>query len=91
METGHIILKHIPKDVKVEYSDLLREGAPVEPVPEATQWKPEPWQFFQDGARIEAGFRFVWYAFVICNVYIPKSKSCLQYNCEQILPQLFIC
>lgn len=57
LETGHIILKHLDKDTPVDYSELVREGAPIQPVPESEHWTPEPWQFHQDGARIEAGFR----------------------------------
>ncbi|XP_060699892.1 serine/threonine-protein phosphatase PGAM5, mitochondrial isoform X3 [Hemiscyllium ocellatum] len=37
--------------------DLLREGAPIEPVPPVSHWKPEAMQYHEDGARIEAAFR----------------------------------
>uniref|UniRef100_A0A3Q3X7Y8 Serine/threonine-protein phosphatase PGAM5, mitochondrial n=1 Tax=Mola mola TaxID=94237 RepID=A0A3Q3X7Y8_MOLML len=37
--------------------DLLREGAPIEPVPPVTHWKPDAVQYHEDGARIEAAFR----------------------------------
>lgn len=36
--------------------DLLREGAPIEPVPPVTHWKPDA-VYHEDGARIEAAFR----------------------------------
>ncbi|XP_078277604.1 serine/threonine-protein phosphatase PGAM5, mitochondrial isoform X4 [Rhinoraja longicauda] len=36
--------------------DLLREGAPIEPDPPITHWKPEA-MYHEDGARIEAAFR----------------------------------
>lgn len=57
METGHIILKHLDKEIPVDYSELVREGAPIAPIPAPEHWKPEPWEFHRDGARIEAAFR----------------------------------
>lgn len=57
-ETGNIILKHFDTEGKpVTYTDILVEGAPCQPVPEPEYWKPEPWEFNQDGARIEAAFK----------------------------------
>ncbi|KAF3820557.1 hypothetical protein GH733_005102 [Mirounga leonina] len=38
-------------------TDLLREGAPIEPDPPVSHWKPEAVQYYEDGARIEAAFR----------------------------------
>ncbi|XP_007557017.1 PREDICTED: serine/threonine-protein phosphatase PGAM5, mitochondrial isoform X1 [Poecilia mexicana] len=55
-ETAHIISKYIP-GVDLVSCDLLREGAPVEPVPPVTHWKPDAVQYHEDGARIEAAFR----------------------------------
>ncbi|XP_052412864.1 serine/threonine-protein phosphatase PGAM5, mitochondrial isoform X1 [Carassius gibelio] len=55
-ETASIISKHLP-DVELVSCDLLREGAPIEPVPPVTHWKPEAVQYHEDGARIEAAFR----------------------------------
>ncbi|KAM4746363.1 serine/threonine-protein phosphatase PGAM5, mitochondrial isoform 1-T1 [Anableps anableps] len=55
-ETAHIISKHIP-GVELVSCDLLREGAPIEPVPPVTHWKPDAVQYHEDGARIEAAFR----------------------------------
>ena len=47
----------VTSDVPVDYSELVREGAPIAPIPEPEYWKPEPWEFHRDGARIEAAFR----------------------------------
>ncbi|CAL1616403.1 unnamed protein product [Knipowitschia caucasica] len=54
-ETAGIISKHLP-DVDLVSCDLLREGAPIEPVPPVTHWKPDA-VYHEDGARIEAAFR----------------------------------
>ncbi|XP_029998606.1 serine/threonine-protein phosphatase PGAM5, mitochondrial isoform X2 [Sphaeramia orbicularis] len=54
-ETAHIISKHLP-GVELMSCDLLREGAPIEPVPPVTHWKPDA-VYHEDGARIEAAFR----------------------------------
>ncbi|XP_061673916.1 serine/threonine-protein phosphatase PGAM5, mitochondrial isoform X2 [Syngnathoides biaculeatus] len=54
-ETAHIISKHLP-GVELLSCDLLREGAPIEPVPSVTHWKPDA-VYHEDGARIEAAFR----------------------------------
>ncbi|KAM9360247.1 serine/threonine-protein phosphatase PGAM5, mitochondrial isoform 2-T2 [Symphorus nematophorus] len=56
-ETAHIISKHLPgPGVELLSCDLLREGAPIEPVPPVTHWKPDA-VYHEDGARIEAAFR----------------------------------
>ncbi|XP_005990283.1 serine/threonine-protein phosphatase PGAM5, mitochondrial isoform X2 [Latimeria chalumnae] len=54
-ETAEIISKYIPGVEKVS-CDLLREGAPIEPVPPLSHWKPDA-AYHEDGARIEAAFR----------------------------------
>ncbi|XP_056152517.1 serine/threonine-protein phosphatase PGAM5, mitochondrial isoform X2 [Lampris incognitus] len=54
-ETAHIISKYLP-GVELVSCDLLREGAPIEPVPPVTHWKPDA-VYHEDGARIEAAFR----------------------------------
>ncbi|XP_066465882.1 serine/threonine-protein phosphatase PGAM5, mitochondrial isoform X2 [Tiliqua scincoides] len=54
-ETTNIICKHLP-GVKKSSTDLLREGAPIEPNPPTSHWKPEA-VYYEDGARIEAAFR----------------------------------
>lgn len=56
-ETADIIAKSLPDDLRREQCDMLREGAPIPPEPPIGHWKPEMRQFFEDGARIEAGFR----------------------------------
>lgn len=53
-ETANIISKHLP-EVELVSCDLLREGAPIEPVPPIS-WKPDN-VYHEDGARIEAAFR----------------------------------
>ncbi|XP_067083720.1 serine/threonine-protein phosphatase PGAM5, mitochondrial isoform X1 [Osmerus mordax] len=55
-ETAHIISKHL-SGVELVSCDLLREGAPIEPVPPVTHWQPDAVQYHEDGARIEAAFR----------------------------------
>ncbi|XP_037537173.1 serine/threonine-protein phosphatase PGAM5, mitochondrial isoform X2 [Nematolebias whitei] len=54
-ETAQIISKHLP-GLELVSCDMLREGAPIEPVPPVTHWKPEA-VYHEDGARIEAAFR----------------------------------
>ncbi|XP_030647390.1 serine/threonine-protein phosphatase PGAM5, mitochondrial isoform X2 [Chanos chanos] len=54
-ETAHIISKHLP-GVELMSCDLLREGAPIEPIPPVSHYKPEA-VYHEDGARIEAAFR----------------------------------
>ncbi|XP_054853097.1 serine/threonine-protein phosphatase PGAM5, mitochondrial isoform X2 [Eublepharis macularius] len=54
-ETTNIISKHLPGVKKVS-TDLLCEGAPIEPNPPISHWKPEA-VYYEDGARIEAAFR----------------------------------
>ncbi|XP_020510471.1 serine/threonine-protein phosphatase PGAM5, mitochondrial isoform X4 [Labrus bergylta] len=54
-ETANIISKHLT-GVELLRCDLLREGAPIEPVPPVTHWKPDA-VYHEDGARIEAAFR----------------------------------
>jgi serine/threonine-protein phosphatase PGAM5 len=59
-ETGKIIIKSLPEieNLNVENDPLIEEGAPIAPEPKIGHWRPEPAQFFQDGARIEAAFRY---------------------------------
>ncbi|XP_019394561.1 PREDICTED: serine/threonine-protein phosphatase PGAM5, mitochondrial isoform X2 [Crocodylus porosus] len=54
-ETTEIISKYLPGVKKIS-TDLLREGAPIEPDPPISHWKPEA-VYYEDGARIEAAFR----------------------------------
>ncbi|XP_074061269.1 serine/threonine-protein phosphatase PGAM5, mitochondrial isoform X2 [Macrotis lagotis] len=55
VETTDIISKHLPGVNRIS-TDLLREGAPIEPDPPGSDWKPEA-RYYEDGARIEAAFR----------------------------------
>jgi len=55
-ETANIILKQLP-EIEHTNCDLLREGAPCVPDPPVESWTPDPADFFQEGARIEAAFR----------------------------------
>lgn len=55
-ETAQIILQHF-SNTENNSCDLIREGAPCEPVPTSKVWNPDPHEFFEEGARIEAGFR----------------------------------
>ncbi|XP_068594542.1 serine/threonine-protein phosphatase PGAM5, mitochondrial isoform X2 [Brachionichthys hirsutus] len=54
-ETARIISTHL-SGVELLSCDLLREGAPIEPVPAVPHWKPDA-VYHEDGARIEAAFR----------------------------------
>jgi len=56
-ETANIILKQMPVEIENTTCDLIREGAPCVPEPPLESWLPAPSDFFQEGARIEAGFR----------------------------------
>lgn len=39
--TASVISKHLGTKVPVETCDFLREGAPIKPVPESPNWRPE--------------------------------------------------
>ncbi|KAM4808593.1 serine/threonine-protein phosphatase PGAM5, mitochondrial [Rhinophrynus dorsalis] len=54
-ETTEIISKYLP-GVKTSSSDLLREGAPIQPEPPVCHWKPDV-VYYEDGPRIESAFR----------------------------------
>lgn len=41
METCSVIQKHLPADIPLISSDLLREGPPVPPDPPVSHWKPD--------------------------------------------------
>jgi len=56
-ETANIILKHLPEDIQQGSCDLIREGPPCPPDPPSSEWTPDPSEFYQEGARIEAAFR----------------------------------
>ncbi|XP_006613803.1 serine/threonine-protein phosphatase PGAM5, mitochondrial-like isoform X1 [Apis laboriosa] len=54
-ETAKIIGKGL-KNVPIKCDLLLNEGAPIQPDPPSSNWKPEV-NFYRDGPRIEAAFR----------------------------------
>ena len=59
-ETNKLICQELGFNAKLvdfESSNLLREGAPIEPEPPASHWVPDPQDFFVDGSRIETAFR----------------------------------
>lgn len=55
-ETADIMMQHMP-EIPSTSCDLIREGAPCIPEPPHPEWNPSPQEFFEEGARIEAGFR----------------------------------
>jgi len=55
-ETANIINKILP-ELSLTLDANLKEGCPVAPSPPIDKWQPEPHQFHQDGARIEAAYR----------------------------------
>uniref|UniRef100_A0A914HPC9 Serine/threonine-protein phosphatase PGAM5, mitochondrial n=1 Tax=Globodera rostochiensis TaxID=31243 RepID=A0A914HPC9_GLORO len=56
-ETAQIALKHLPHVAEIrKNTDLLVEGAPCEPEPPSSSWRPQYYSY-TDGARIEAAFR----------------------------------
>ncbi|XP_026330095.1 serine/threonine-protein phosphatase Pgam5, mitochondrial isoform X2 [Hyposmocoma kahamanoa] len=59
-ETGGIISEQLDCNIPIHDCQLIEEGAPIPPEPPVGHWKPEP-KFFQEGARIEAGFRRYFY------------------------------
>uniref|UniRef100_A0A183BJ74 Serine/threonine-protein phosphatase PGAM5, mitochondrial n=1 Tax=Globodera pallida TaxID=36090 RepID=A0A183BJ74_GLOPA len=57
-ETAQIALEHLPHVAQLaKKTDLLVEGAPCPPDPSHNTWKPSSYEFYADGARIEAAFR----------------------------------
>ena len=63
-ETAQIIRDEFFKEIEtIEKSDLLREGGPIRPEPDT--WTPyggpSEAEYFRDGARIEAGFRWLFH------------------------------
>lgn len=56
IETSDIIRQNLPR-LTCERDPVLCEGAPIKPEPYHSTWKPDSYQFYQDGARIEAAFR----------------------------------
>lgn len=57
VQTGDLIEKQLKNDIPVLIDPLLCEGAPIPPEPPVGHWKPELYQFYEDGSRIEAAYR----------------------------------
>jgi len=55
VETSSLICGQL-KDVKIERTDLLREGSPIQPEPPFRHWRPNL-STYTDGPRIESAFR----------------------------------
>jgi serine/threonine-protein phosphatase PGAM5 len=57
-ETGRIILQELKnrENLNIINDSLIEEGSPIPPEPQVGHWRAQV-SFFQDGARIEAGFR----------------------------------
>uniref|UniRef100_A0A1B6EGW0 Serine/threonine-protein phosphatase PGAM5, mitochondrial n=1 Tax=Clastoptera arizonana TaxID=38151 RepID=A0A1B6EGW0_9HEMI len=94
-ETAGFIQKILPSELPVTHCSLLVEGAPIPPEPPVGHWKPEAYQFFQDGPRIEAAFRKYFhradvtqkadsYDLVVCHANVIRYFVCraLQFPCE---------
>lgn len=58
LETSQLISKELSDlNLPIKSDVLLCEGAPFPPEPPVDHWKPDIYEFFQDGSRIEAAFR----------------------------------
>ena len=55
-ETSNIIRQVLGAQIPARSDDLIREGAPIVPIPAHPTWQPSPATFAKDGARIAAGF-----------------------------------
>ncbi|XP_055310953.1 serine/threonine-protein phosphatase Pgam5, mitochondrial isoform X2 [Sitodiplosis mosellana] len=84
-ETGKIISTQVA-NIPIENCSLIEEGAPIAPQPPIGHWHPEP-HFFQDGARIEAGFRKYFhrasakqqndsYTLIVCHANVIRYFVC---------------
>ncbi len=58
-ETAQLILESLPAELPTKSTDMLREGAPIEPEPPSRHWKPEHWvgQEGGEGEREREGRR----------------------------------
>ncbi|KAK9872863.1 hypothetical protein WA026_019651 [Henosepilachna vigintioctopunctata] len=92
-ETGSLISKSLPL-IPVTNCDFIREGAPIPPEPPIGNWRSEM-RFYQDGARIEAGFRKYFhradpsqekdsYTLIVCHANVIRYFVCraLQFPAE---------
>lgn len=86
VETAAIIHKHLPQ-LTWEKEPNLCEGAPIPPEPPIGHWKPEQFQFFQDGPRIETAFRKLFhraeveqkkdsYEIIVCHANVIRYFVC---------------
>ncbi|XP_047680616.1 LOW QUALITY PROTEIN: serine/threonine-protein phosphatase PGAM5, mitochondrial-like [Prionailurus viverrinus] len=57
IDTTAVVSEHLPGVSKVSADLRGGEGAPIEPDPPVSHWKPEAVQYDAAGARIEAAFR----------------------------------
>ncbi|KAK3925446.1 Serine/threonine-protein phosphatase PGAM5, mitochondrial [Frankliniella fusca] len=58
LQTGEEILAQMkPGSLPFRDDNMLMEGAPCRPEPPSFSYKPESYEYFQDGSRIEAAFR----------------------------------
>lgn len=95
VQTADIIKDQLDKDLPVSIDPLLCEGAPIPPEPPVGHWKPELYQFFEDGSRIEAAYRKYFhrappeqledsYEIVVCHANVIRYFFCraLQFPAE---------
>lgn len=94
LETARIIHKYIP-ELQHMSDETLKEGAPIPPDPPIGSWRPEPQQFYVDGARIESAFRKYFhraeasqeedsYEIIVCHANVIRYFICraLQFEPE---------
>lgn len=84
-ETCEIIAKHLT-DIKIETTDLLREGAPIQPDPPNRANEPEL-KFFADPPRIESAFR----KFVYRPSSADEDEPVEVYVCHANVIRYFLC
>jgi serine/threonine-protein phosphatase PGAM5 len=96
IETADLIKNELQlPELPVKMDPLLAEGAPIPPEPPIGHWKPEVYQFFADGSRIEAAFRKYFhrappeqledsYEIVVCHANVIRYFFCrsLQFPAE---------
>ena len=56
-ETAQLILESLPAELPTKSTDMLREGAPIEPEPPSRHWKPEHWVGQEGGEEEREGRR----------------------------------
>ncbi|SPQ95230.1 unnamed protein product (mitochondrion) [Plasmodiophora brassicae] len=60
-ETADIIKDCLPECPPMEFSDMLREGCPCEPIPTPLTYSPSESELFLESARAEAGYRMIFH------------------------------